>query len=122
MLEIRDTISGAAGAFFCVYAGLPFDVAKVRLQTQGTQSVLYSGPVQCLVKMARSEGISSLWKGAIPALASSGIENAVLFTANGAIQRVVLLRSQQEQLDNLTMACIGALSGFFSATVRTYAW
>ena len=54
-------MSGVAGATACATLGLPFDVAKSRLQT-GAGS--YSGLSDCMIKTARSEGPLALYKAA----------------------------------------------------------
>ena len=119
MLDIRETFAGGAGAFCCAYSGNPFDVVKVRLQTQGVSETLYAGPIDCIRKIYTNEGIFAFWKGVTPALSSALIENSVLFTANGIIKRLYTSISQIDQ-NNLTFlesSAIGGLSGVCSATV-----
>uniref|UniRef100_M4BGI1 Mitochondrial carrier protein n=1 Tax=Hyaloperonospora arabidopsidis (strain Emoy2) TaxID=559515 RepID=M4BGI1_HYAAE len=116
------------GAFCCVYAGLPFEVVKVRLQTQGVTNA-YKGVTDAFRRIATEEGVAALWKGAVPALSSSVIENSVLFSANGVAKRaVVALHAEQcgtrededeYQLTTLDEACMGAFAGCFSATAIT---
>ncbi|KAF0717050.1 Aste57867_2522 [Aphanomyces stellatus] len=117
-LDLRDTTSGVVGAVFNVYAGLPFDVVKVRLQTQSPTSVpRYGGLVDCFAKTVQQESVRSLWKGAIPALSSAIVENAVLFSANGALKRVFF--GAGESLSTLDEALVGSASGLFSAAAIT---
>lgn len=111
-LRIRDTLSGIFGSICLTYAGLPFDVVKLRLQT--TTSV-YTGAFDCMRKIAAVEGILRLWRGFGPALASSSIENAVLFTTNGFFKRLVS-DHDEASLTFSEHALIGGLSGVFSAT------
>eukprot|EP00127_Corallochytrium_limacisporum_P002125 Clim_evm19s108 gene=Clim_evmTU19s108 len=84
----RDTAAGMVGSICNVYAGLPFDTVKVRLQTQkvGAQGN-YAGVYDAFAKIGSKEGIPAFWKGATAALASAVTENSVLFTANGFIRR-----------------------------------
>lgn len=127
MLDLRETLSGVVGAFCCVYAGLPFEVVKTRLQTQGAVKS-YNGVFHGFQRIAAEEGVVSLWKGAVPALSSSIIENSVLFSANGIAKRAVLalhakkqLQADDEeyQLTTLDEALMGSVAGIFSATVST---
>ena len=83
----RDTLCGGVGSVCCVYAGLPFEVVKLRLQTQPTS---YGGPLECFARILRGEGALALWKGATPAVASAMTENAIVFTANGIFRRAFL--------------------------------
>ncbi|EQC34971.1 hypothetical protein SDRG_07767 [Saprolegnia diclina VS20] len=115
-LDLRETTSGVVGAVFNVYIGLPFDVIKVRLQTQSRQPI-YRGFADCLAKTVRTESVRSLWKGALPALSSTILENAVLFSANGAIRRLAFEPSTS--LSTLDEALVGSASGFFSAAAIT---
>ncbi|ETW03716.1 hypothetical protein H310_05095 [Aphanomyces invadans] len=116
-LDARETASGIVGAVFNVYAGLPFDVVKVRLQTQGTSTTHYNGLFDCFARTVRQEGIRSLWKGAVPALSSAIVENSVLFTANGALKRILF--EQGDALSTLDEALVGSTSGLFSAAAIT---
>ncbi|GLE04430.1 hypothetical protein PINS_up013372 [Pythium insidiosum] len=126
MLDVRETLSGVVGAFGCVYAGLPFEVVKVRLQTQGEPKT-YTGVAHAFRRIATEEGVVSLWKGAVPALSSSIIENSVLFSVNGIARRSVLALhagrkvatdAADYELTTLDEALMGGISGVFSATVR----
>ena len=112
-MDIRETVSGIIGSACLVYTGLPFDTVKVRLQTRGAE--YGHSIVRCGTTMVRRESARSLWKGALPALSSGGIENAVLFTANGFFGRLF----SAGDVDSLSLAqhaAIGGLSGVFSAT------
>ena len=77
-------MSGVAGATACATLGLPFDVAKSRLQT-GAGS--YSGLSDCMIKTARSEGPLALYKGLLPALGSAIVENSVGITTQRFLRR-----------------------------------
>ncbi|KDO31742.1 hypothetical protein SPRG_03662 [Saprolegnia parasitica CBS 223.65] len=116
MLDLRETTSGVVGAFCNVYAGLPFDVVKVRLQTQSTPPE-YAGVTDCMTKIVRQEGLRSLWKGAIPALSSAIVENAVLFSANGILKRVLF--ASDANLRTIDEALLGSAASIFSATAIT---
>ncbi|ETV81845.1 hypothetical protein H257_05408 [Aphanomyces astaci] len=113
MLDLKETSSGVVGAICNVYSGLPFDVAKVRLQTTSE----YRGLVHCLVRTVQNEGLRSLWKGATPALSSAIIENSVLFTAHGVLRRLYFGNSHTTTL--LDEALLGSAAAVFSATAIT---
>lgn len=123
MIEWKETVAGACGAIACAYSGNPFDVIKIRLQTQqefivnSTHS--YKGPVDCFIKIVKFEGVISLWKGVIPSLTSSMIENSVLFSVNGLLKRLYHDHiSNEGSLSFIESALIGGISAVFSATVR----
>lgn len=41
----------------------PFEIIKVRLQTQSKEAPQYSGIVDCLTKIVKNEGPTALYKG-----------------------------------------------------------
>ena len=120
---VRDAICGGTGAVCCTYSGMPFDTVKVRLQTSSAST--FRGPLDCALRSAREEGVASLWKGSLPALASALTENLVVFAANGVIRRTLrAVRStndngnndDEEYLGFWQEAAVGGASGFCSAT------
>jgi len=62
--------ASAAGALIAETVTLPTDVAKVRLQLQVSAggAPRYGGFADCLLRTAREEGPTALWKGLAPAL------------------------------------------------------
>jgi len=45
--------------------GQPFDIIKVRLQSQNHKRPLYKGAIDCLKKLLKNEGVLALYKGLI---------------------------------------------------------
>ena len=82
----QDTASGVAGSVCCTGLGLPFDVAKARIQNAPG---VYGGLIDCITKAVRLEGPLSLYSGALPALGSACTENAVGMTVNRGMRRQV---------------------------------
>lgn len=80
----RDISSATLGSIFCCYVGQPFDTVKVRMQTSPS---LYAGVVQTATKTVGEEGMSALWKGAVPTAMGMAAENAVAFGVNEALKR-----------------------------------
>jgi len=123
---IRDAAAGASGALCLVVAGLPFEVVKLRMQLGAGAGAGAAGaapptttrnPLRLLAAIAVREGPRALWRGFSPALGSALLENVVLFTAFGAIKRLVAPSAAQEaDLSLAQHALIGGLSGVFSAT------
>eukprot|EP00808_Paulinella_micropora_P029725 g9913.t1 len=128
----KDTVAGGMGSLCCVYVGLPFDIVKMRLQTQyllsapswgvGTAAAplpAYHGLAHCGSTIVRQEGVLALWKGALPAVASAFTENTVLFLANRTLRRLV---ANGEDTKHLTVGqeyMLGGLSGIVSGTAIT---
>ena len=119
--SLRDALAGAAGALCLVLAGLPFDVVKLRMQLgaggAATPTPPTRNPLRLLATIAAREGPRALWRGFSPALGSAMIENVVLFTAFGALKRLVAPSAAEEaDLSLAQHALIGGVSGCFSAT------
>lgn len=56
-------LSGLASAL----VSSPFDVIKTRLMNRELGTTMYKGPIDCLVKTVRAEGVLALYKGFTPA-------------------------------------------------------
>ena len=111
----KDTASGVAGATACAVLGLPFDVAKSRLQA-GSGS--YSGLGDCILRTARSEGPLALYKGLMPALGSAVIENAVGITTQRSLRRQLawtLGRDADTRFSMPTEMALGGATGVFTS-------
>lgn len=63
-MKLHFVSSLVSGVFVCAFVS-PFEVVSSRLYAQrhGCSSAIYSGFTDCLVKMIRSEGIRSLFRG-----------------------------------------------------------
>eukprot|EP00457_Paulinella_chromatophora_P011680 gb/GEZN01011836.1/.p1 GENE.gb/GEZN01011836.1/~~gb/GEZN01011836.1/.p1 ORF type:complete len:350 (-),score=25.83 gb/GEZN01011836.1/:53-1102(-) len=130
---IKDTLSGGAGSLCCVYVGLPFDVVKMRLQTQSLPApschktpafiaastiTTFTSIMDCARFILSKEGVFAFWKGATPAVASSFTENTVLFLANRTMRRLVA-HGDNENITVSQEYLLGGLSGVISGTAIT---
>lgn len=59
----RDLFSATLGSICCCYTGQPLDTVKVRMQTSPK---VYQGVWSSTLKIVQGEGVTALWKGAIP--------------------------------------------------------
>lgn len=62
--------NGMVAGIFCLISGWsqvavmqPFEIIKVRLQTQSATNKMYNGIADCLKKIIRNEGFFALYKG-----------------------------------------------------------
>ena len=112
----QDTISGVCGSVCCTGLGLPFDVAKARLQNAPG---VYGGMVDCMAKAVRLEGPLALYSGWLPALSSACTENAVGMTVNRGLRRQVA-DSQGQTLAEVDISppmevALGGVTGIFTS-------
>ncbi|KAF4596183.1 hypothetical protein EYR38_007558 [Pleurotus pulmonarius] len=83
----------------------PFDLAKVRLQSQVLDATArFSGPIDCLTKTWRNEGVRGLYRGLPAPIVGAMAENASLFLAYGELQNVVRRVYAQPLPEKLSMA------------------
>ena len=66
----------------------PFDVIKTRMMNQPREAPLYSGPLDCVVKTVRAEGITGLYKGFLPAYSRLAPHRMVHFLALEQLTRL----------------------------------
>ena len=69
-------IAGITGTI----AGYPFDTVKVRLQTQTLNHRLYSGSLDCFIKIAKQESILGFYKGMSSPMFGVAIINGIVFS------------------------------------------
>ncbi|KAG5644357.1 hypothetical protein DXG03_008654 [Asterophora parasitica] len=92
----------------------PFDLTKVRLQSQVLDSsARFSGPIDCLTKTWKNEGIRGLYRGLPAPIVGAMVENASLFLVYGELQSVIRRvtgrpLSQDPSLPQLALAAAGA--------------
>lgn len=63
---LLETISAFGAGFFMTCTVAPFDKIRTRLMNQPTDAKIYSGFLDCMIKIVSREGIRGLWVGFIP--------------------------------------------------------
>ncbi|OCF33864.1 mitochondrial ornithine carrier protein [Kwoniella heveanensis BCC8398] len=77
---LEDITFGSAAGMIAKVFEHPFDLVKVRLQSQPTDRALtYKGPWDCFKKTSAKEGFFGLYRGLSAPLAGAAMENATLF-------------------------------------------
>jgi len=114
---IIDLTAGCAGGIANVVVGQPLDTIKVKLQTFPR---LYSSALVCGYRTLQQEGVVGLYAGTGPALVANIAEDALLFLAYGATQRMAV--KQLKGLDGMSEeAAILALTPFENACAGSVA-
>lgn len=65
---VRGMVYGGFASCVAETITMPVDVVKTRLQMDGANTRLYSGSLDCAMKLTRAEGVGALFKGLPPAL------------------------------------------------------
>ncbi len=60
---VKDFFAGLCSGWAQVIIMMPFDIVKIRLQTQDEKNPRYSGAMDCLKKIVAEEGPTALYKG-----------------------------------------------------------
>jgi solute carrier family 25 citrate transporter 1 len=78
MAAWESVAAGGLAGTISVYATMPFDVLKTKLQ--GLNSKEYTSSLDCLVKVVKKDGVTGLWKGTTPRLARVFVSSSIIFT------------------------------------------
>lgn len=89
--KVLDThenfICGGVAGGISVYATMPFDVVKTKMQ--GLKAKDYNGSLDCLIKVAKNDGILALWKGTTPRLGRVFFSSSIIFTTVEEVMNVL---------------------------------
>lgn len=82
----------------------PFDLCKVRLQTQVLdQMARFSGPIDCLTKTWKNEGVRGLYRGLPAPVVGAMAENASLFLSYNELQNLIRWTNHMPQHEDLSL-------------------
>jgi len=101
----------------------PFDLTKVRLQAQVLDAeARFTGPIDCLNKTWRNEGIRGLYRGLPAPIVAAMAENASLFLSYNELQAVIKRLNHQhisEASSMLQIALAAAGAGAITSFLLT---
>ncbi|CAF0721672.1 unnamed protein product [Rotaria sordida] len=101
-------IAGVTGTV----AGYPFDTVKVRLQTQTLSHRLYSGSLDCFIKIAKQESVLGFYKGMSSPMFGVAIINGVVFSVQNASKNLF-----DDPDSYKALAVTGAIAGSVQAFI-----
>lgn len=81
----ESLVYGGIAGIISVYATMPFDVIKTRMQ--GLEAKQYSSSFDCAKKIAADEGVLAYWKGTVPRLSRVMFSSGIIFTFYEIIMR-----------------------------------
>lgn len=112
-----DVIGGWAAGGAALAVGLPFDVVKVRCQTQPR---LWQGPWNCARQILSREGPLAFYRGAAPASVVFMLEGTVVLSLERQLQRIVNRtrgRAADRPLSAFEESLCGGAAGVCAVTV-----
>lgn len=101
-------ISGVAN----ILSGQPFDICKVRMQSQGTGSL-----AQTFKSIVAKEGVWKLWAGSTFPLIFYGICNSIVFAVNESCKYAFRQRSKATTLRNHEFFLSGSMAGLANSVI-----
>ena len=107
-------LSGAFAGIMSAFVLTPVELIKCRLQVQQSGIQQYRGPIDCVIKSAKEEGVTGLWKGNVSCLARELPGNAAWFGVYHSIMMAVQRRFAIEErgaVPTKWSAVAGAASG-----------
>lgn len=111
---LKDVVFGSAAGMVSKVFEHPFDLCKVRLQSQVMdQYARFSGPMDCLRQTFHREGLRGLYRGLPAPIVGAMAENASLFLTYNGLQSVIrhvqdVPASASLSLGQLMIAAAGA--------------
>jgi len=79
LMSFKDFLSGSIAGIVQVLLGQPFDIVKVRMQTQGDA---YKSPIDCAKSILKNEGLTGFYKGTLSPLIGISFCVAIQFGSN----------------------------------------
>lgn len=124
--KLEVFLSGMAGGIAQVSVMSPGDLVKVRLQcqTESRQTLTnmpkpkYHGPVHCLLSIIKEEGLTGLYRGALPLMLRDGPSYATYFMTYATICEW-FADSSKKKLDWHVVMLAGGIAGMAGWTVGT---
>ncbi|KAI0070532.1 mitochondrial carrier [Panus rudis PR-1116 ss-1] len=123
MRAVKDITFGSIAGMVAKVFEHPFDLTKVRLQSQVLdETARFSGPIDCLKQTWKKEGLRGLYRGLPAPIVGAMTENAVLFLSYNELQAVVrqATGTQELSLGQLGIAAMGAgaITSFFLTPIE----
>ncbi|BGP25291.1 mitochondrial carrier protein, amino-acid transporter arg-13 [Rhodotorula toruloides] len=88
--SLKDILYGSAAGIVSKLFEHPFDLTKVRLQSQPLDRPLrFTGPWDCIVQTYRNEGVPAFWRGVSMPVVGAMAENATLFVVYNQSQTLL---------------------------------
>ncbi|KAJ0296208.1 hypothetical protein COL5a_005036 [Colletotrichum fioriniae] len=88
-------VLGGVSGVFTVYASMPFDNIKTRMQSVQSADARYAGMVDCAARILRSDGVFAFWRGTSPRLVRLTLSSGITFTVYDQVVR--LMKSSQTE-------------------------
>ncbi len=115
----QKTLSGLASGAIAVCIGTPFDVALVRMQSDGSKPAAerrnYRNVVDALTRIAGSEGVRGLWSGLLPNILRGMSMNVGMLACYDEAKQLIVKHVTRDSTSLATQVSASAVAGFCCA-------
>jgi len=108
----KDFLAGYISGLANIMSGQPFDICKIRMQSQGSGSL-----GSTFTSIVKNEGLLSLWKGSLFPLIGFGLCNSIVFAVNEKSKFFFKERSNSSHLAFWQFYLSGGMSGIANAVI-----
>ncbi|KAE8264956.1 hypothetical protein A4X09_0g6810 [Tilletia walkeri] len=119
----KDIMFGSVAGMSAKYFEHPFDLVKVRLQSQPhDRPPIYKGAVDCFKQTIAREGVAGLYRGISMPVLGATLENASLFFTYNSVKSAIASTSGVANVEDLGMpalALAAAAAGAAASVVLT---
>ncbi|KAI0032608.1 mitochondrial carrier domain-containing protein [Vararia minispora EC-137] len=116
----KDIVFGSIAGIASKFIEHPFDLTKVRLQAQVLDAeARFSGPLDCLTRTYRNEGLRGLYRGLPAPVVGAMAENATLFLAYSELQSLIRKAFGTPPTEPLSVSQL-ALSGAGAGSITSF--
>lgn len=120
MRAVKDITFGSIAGMVSKVFEHPFDLTKVRLQSQVLDTTArFNGPIDCLVKTWKNEGVRGLYRGLPAPIVAAMLENASLFMSYSELQDVIRRFNSQPMSHDLSLPQL-ALAGAGAGAITSF--
>lgn len=120
MRAVKDITFGSIAGMVSKVFEHPFDLTKVRLQSQVLDTTArFNGPIDCLVKTWKNEGVRGLYRGLPAPIVAAMLENASLFVSYSELQNVIRRINSQPLSHDLSLPQL-ALAGGGAGAITSF--
>ncbi|KAK0559694.1 mitochondrial ornithine carrier protein [Tilletia horrida] len=122
----KDVLFGSLAGMAAKYFEHPFDLVKVRLQSQPhDRPHIYNGALDCFKQTISREGVLGLYRGISMPVLGAILENASLFVTYNSVRSLIASATGKASIEDLSMpelgvsaAAAGAVASLFLTPVE----
>ncbi|KAK1673221.1 mitochondrial carrier protein [Colletotrichum godetiae] len=94
-------VLGGISGVFTVYASMPFDNIKTRMQSVQSVDARYTGMMDCAARIWKSDGVTAFWRGTSPRLVRLTLSSGITFTVYDQVVRLMKPSQTSQKANDL---------------------